>query len=69
MSRITVTIPNELMEELMAVVETRSKTEAVLDAIKSQIKQKKKRGIISLAGKIDFSREANELRHGDDRLG
>jgi metal-responsive CopG/Arc/MetJ family transcriptional regulator len=69
MSRITITIPNELVDELMAVVEAKSKTEAVKNAIKNEIKQKKKEKIKSLAGKIDFAIEAAELRHGDNRLG
>jgi metal-responsive CopG/Arc/MetJ family transcriptional regulator len=69
MSRITITIPNELIDELMAVVEAKSKTEAVKNAIKNEIKQKKKDKIKSLAGKIYFKLEADELRHGDERLG
>ena len=69
MSRITITIPNELVDELMATVEAKSKTEAVKNAIRNEIKQRKKEKIKSLAGKIDFSLEADELRHGDKRLG
>ena len=69
MSRITITIPNELVDELMEVVEAKSKTEAIKNAIKNEIKQKKKEKIKSLAGKIDFAIEASELRLGDKRLG
>jgi metal-responsive CopG/Arc/MetJ family transcriptional regulator len=69
MSRITITIPNDLMDELLEVVEAKSKTEAVMNAIKNQIKQKKKQKIMDLVGKIDFSSDARDLRHGDDRLG
>jgi metal-responsive CopG/Arc/MetJ family transcriptional regulator len=69
MSRITITIPNELIDELMAVVEARSKTDAVLNAIKSQIMQKKKQKIIDMVGKINFTSDARDLRHGDERLG
>jgi metal-responsive CopG/Arc/MetJ family transcriptional regulator len=69
MSRITITIPNELIDELLAVVDAKSKTEAVTNAIKNEIKQKKKEKIKNLAGKINFTLEADELRHGDDRIG
>jgi metal-responsive CopG/Arc/MetJ family transcriptional regulator len=69
MSRITITIPNELIDELMTVVVAKSRTEAVLNAIKNQIKQKKKQKIIDLVGKINFTSDARDLRHGDERLG
>jgi metal-responsive CopG/Arc/MetJ family transcriptional regulator len=69
MSRITITIPNELIDELLEVVEAKSKTEAVTNAIKHEIKQKKKEKIKGLAGRIDFTLEAHELRHGDKRFG
>jgi metal-responsive CopG/Arc/MetJ family transcriptional regulator len=69
MSRISITIPNELVDELMSVVEAKSRTEAIKNAIKNEIKQKKKEKIRSLAGKIDFAPEAGVLRHGDKRLG
>jgi hypothetical protein len=40
MSRIT--IPNELIDELLVVVDAKSKSEAVINAIKNEINQKKK---------------------------
>ena len=69
MSRITITIPNELIDELLEVVEAKSRTQAVINAIKNEIIQKKKENIKKLAGKIDFIIEAEDLRHGDKRLG
>jgi metal-responsive CopG/Arc/MetJ family transcriptional regulator len=69
MSRITITIPNELIDELLKVVEAKSKTEAVTNAIKNEIKQRKIQKIKSLAGQIDFDIEADKLRHGDKRIG
>ena len=69
MSRITITIPNDLIDDLLKVVKAKSKTEAVIKAIKNEIKKKKKEKIKNLAGKIDFLMDANELRHGDERLG
>ncbi len=69
MSRITITIPNELIDELLEVVDAKSRTEAVINAIKNEIKQKKKQKIRDLAGKIEFDMDADELRHGNKRLG
>jgi hypothetical protein len=66
MSRITITIPNELIDELLGVAEARSKTAAVINAIKNEIKQKK---IKNLADKVDFTNEVHELRHRDKRVG
>jgi metal-responsive CopG/Arc/MetJ family transcriptional regulator len=69
MSRITITIPNELIDELLTVAEAKSKTQAVINAIKNEIVQKKKKNIKKMAGKINFVIGADELRHGDERLG
>jgi metal-responsive CopG/Arc/MetJ family transcriptional regulator len=69
MSRITITIPNDLIEELLGVIDAKSKTDAVIKAIKNEIKRNKKERIKFLAGKIDFTVEAHELRHGDERVG
>ncbi len=57
------------MNELLEAVEAKSETEAVINAIKNEIKQKKKEKIKNLAGKIDFTIEADQLRHGDKRIG
>ncbi|MBN1189618.1 MAG: hypothetical protein JXA46_07695 [Dehalococcoidales bacterium] len=69
MSRITITLPNELVDELLSVVEARSKTEAITRAIKNEIRQKKKEKIKGLAGKLEFDLEASELRNGNRRSG
>lgn len=69
MSRITITLPNTLLDELMAEVEAKSKTEAVIKAIKDEIRLKKKEKIKAMAGKMEFTKTAEELRHGDRRLG
>ena len=68
MSRITITIPNDLIDELLSVIKAKSKTEAVIKAIKNEIRRKKKENIKNLAGNIEFM-DAGELRHGDERLG
>lgn len=69
MSRITITLPNSLVEELLNEVNAKSKTEAVIKAIKDEIRLKKKERIKAMAGKMEFTKTAEELRHGDRRLG
>lgn len=69
MSRATVTLPQDLLTELMALVGARSKTEAVLTAVKDEIRQRKLARIKAMAGKMEFTATADELRHGDRRLG
>lgn len=69
MSRICMTLPNTLLDELIRVIPAKSKTEAVIKAITDQIKAKKKEKLKAMAGKIEFSKEADELRHKDKRIG
>jgi len=69
MSRATVTLPQDLLTELMSLVGARSKTEAVITAVKDEIRQRKLARIKAMAGKMEFSATADELRHGDRRLG
>ncbi|NWF51630.1 MAG: DUF2191 domain-containing protein [Nitrospirae bacterium] len=69
MPRTTITLPGSLVEELMLEVKAKSKTEAVILAIKDEIRAQKKRKIKSMAGKMEFTISADELRHKDRRLG
>jgi len=69
MSRITITLTNSLVDELLKEVKAKSKTEAVIMAIKDEIKLRKKKRIKAMAGKMEFTKTAEELRHGDERLG
>ena len=69
MSRATVTLPQDLLTELMALVGARSKTEAVITAVKDEIRLRKLARIKAMAGKMEFTSTADELRHGDNRLG
>jgi metal-responsive CopG/Arc/MetJ family transcriptional regulator len=69
MSRATITLPNDLLAELMSLVSARSKTEAVIMAIKEGIRLKKLEKIRTMAGKMEFTATAEELRHADERLG
>jgi len=69
MSRTSITLPSALVEELMAEVNARSKTDAVITAIRDEIQQKKRERIKTMAGKMEFTKSADRLRHGDKRLG
>jgi hypothetical protein len=69
MYRTTITLPGDLVEELMAEVDAKSKTEAVIKAVKDEIRTQKKKKILSMAGKMEFSSTALELRHKDKRIG
>lgn len=69
MSRTTITLPKELLDELMSEVKAKSKTKAVMEAIKDEIKLRKIERIKAVAGKMEFVKTAEELRHRDRRLG
>ena len=69
MARATVTLPQDMLYELMTLVGARTKTEAVMTAVKDEIRLRRAARIKNLAGAMEFSMEADELRHGDERLG
>ncbi len=62
-------MPNSLLDELMSEIEAKSKTEAVIKAIKDEIRLKKTEKIKSMAGKMEFIKSADKLRHENERLG
>jgi metal-responsive CopG/Arc/MetJ family transcriptional regulator len=69
MPRTTITLPGSLVEELMTKVKAKSKTEAVIKAIKDELRTRKKKKIKSMAGKMEFTTSDTGLRHRDRRLG
>lgn len=69
MSRATITLPNELLDELMQAVHAKSKTEAVITAIKDEIRMRKFDRLREMGGNMEFVGTVEELRHGDERLG
>lgn len=69
MSRTTITLPGQLVDELMTEVKAKSKTEAVIKAITDEIRSRKKEKIKAMAGRMEFTATADELRHKDRRLG
>ncbi len=69
MARTTITLPGDLVNELMAEVGAKSKTEAIITAIRDEIRARKREKIKAMAGKMEFTAPADELRHKDRRLG
>ena len=69
MQRTSITLPLDLGLELMSVVNAKNKSEAVILAVRDEIRKKKKEQLQDMAGKIEFTISAEELRHGDHRLG
>jgi Arc/MetJ family transcription regulator len=69
MSRTTITLPNALLEELVSEIKAKSKTDAVITAIRDEIRMKKQERIKAAAGYMEFTISADRLRHGDKRLG
>ena len=69
MSRATIILSNDLLDELMRVLPAKSKTEAVTIAISKEIRRKKLEKIKAMTGKMEFDTTAEALRHHDDRFG
>ena len=69
MRRATITLPGDLLEELLLEVKAKSKTAAVITVIKDEIRMRKKARIKAMAGKMEFAETAADLRHKDERLG
>lgn len=61
--RATVTIDNEMLEELVAESGKKNKASAVREAIAWYLKQKKIEKIALKKGKVKFDRSADEIRH------
>jgi metal-responsive CopG/Arc/MetJ family transcriptional regulator len=61
--RATVTIDNEILEELVAESGKKNKASAVREAITLYLKQKKVEKIMQKKGKVKFDRSADEIRH------
>jgi len=61
--RATVTIDNQILEELVAQSGQKNKASAVREAITLYLKQKKIEKIKQKKGKVRFDRSADEIRH------
>ena len=69
MHRTTVTLPQKLVNDLLGVTQSKNKTQAVIFAVEEEIRKRKLEKIKKMAGSMEFDIEAEELRHGDERLG
>ncbi|MEW6380801.1 MAG: DUF2191 domain-containing protein [bacterium] len=69
MKRTTLTVPRDLIDELVKATGAKNKTQAVILAIQDEIKSRKKERIRQMAGHLEFTQDADEIRHGDHRLG
>lgn len=69
LSRTTVTAPKSLPIESMVELETKSKTAAAVKAIREEIRLKNIGKIKAMAGKIEFLKSADEIRHDEEWLG
>jgi len=59
--RVTVEIPDNLIDDLLKVTGERTKTRAICLAIKDYIFQKRKEKLLSLSGKIHFDLDWKEM--------
>jgi hypothetical protein len=62
--KTTLDIPDDLLQEAMAVSKSRTKTEAVITGLRELIRQRKIERVISSAGKLEFSDKWEKARHG-----
>ncbi|GAB4236640.1 MAG: hypothetical protein OHK0028_13650 [Deltaproteobacteria bacterium] len=69
MRRATITLPGDLLEDLLLEVKAKSKTAAVITLIEKELRMRKKAKIKAMAGKMEFAKTADDLRHRDERLG
>ena len=63
------TIPYDLIDALIKVTGAKNKTQAVIRAIKDEIKHQKQENIRKKAGTFEFIEEPEDIRHGNHRLG
>lgn len=64
--RTTLDIPMELLNQALRLAGAKTKTEAIITALKEYIRQKKIEQITQAAGKIEFAKDFDweKLRHG-----
>jgi hypothetical protein len=63
MKRTTVTLPRELVDDLMEVTRAKNKTQAVIGAVQESIKRKKVETLKRLAGFRRWQRKGQRLNH------
>ena len=60
--RTTLDIPEELIEEAMKITGAKTKSMLIRNALENQIRQIKRKRLISFKGKIDLDIDLNLLR-------
>ncbi|MGC9577045.1 MAG: type II toxin-antitoxin system VapB family antitoxin [Desulfobacterota bacterium U4-17] len=63
MMKTTMNIPNDLLEEAVRLTRARTKTEAVIWALRDLVRRRKIERLISQTGKLEFSDDWEEARH------
>ncbi len=62
--KTTLNIPEDLVKKTMKLSKSKTKTKAIITALKEYIRRKKLDDIIRMEGKLDFSNDWEKLRHG-----
>lgn len=63
--RTTVTIPDELLDELLALAITDNRTQAINEAIQGHVRRAKIQKLIALRGQVDIA-ENEEIESWDE---
>ena len=69
--RTTIEVPEELMDDLMSISETRKKKEAVTTALEEFVRRRKLGKLLTLPGTIEISdvtTELEEMELGESNL-
>jgi Arc/MetJ family transcription regulator len=62
--KTTMNIPEDLVKKTMLLSKSKTKTEAVITAMKEFVRRKKLEKIIDQAGTLEFSDDWERARHG-----
>tara|TARA_R110002124_G_scaffold48026_4_gene142191 strand:+ start:14457 stop:14651 length:195 start_codon:yes stop_codon:yes gene_type:complete len=60
--RTTLDIPEKLIDEAMKVTGSTTKSQLIKNALKAQIKEAKRKKLITMKGSIDLNIDLNKLR-------
>lgn len=63
MMKTTLNIPEDLVKKTMQLSKSRTKTEAIITALKEYIRRKRLEDIIGMEGKLKFSDDWEKARH------
>jgi Arc/MetJ family transcription regulator len=60
--RTTLDIPEALIKEVMKITGAKTKSQAITEALKAQIKRAKRQRLLSFKGKIDLNVDLDQTR-------